>query len=159
MMGPELNYDIHDKELLAIVKALREWRVYLEGTITPVQIYTDHKNLLYWMTTKQLNRRQVRWAETLTSYSFKINHIRGTKNGRADTLSRRPDYLEGSKPGVASILQQEGDVLVYQRLSIPMLAHVEIQLNEQQKIDVIRDRHDQKMAGHQGIAKTLELIT
>ena len=31
MTGPELNYDIHDKELLAIVKALREWRVYLEG--------------------------------------------------------------------------------------------------------------------------------
>ena len=159
MTGPELNYDIHDKELLAVVEALREWRVYLEGTVTPVQIYTDHKNLLYWTTTKQLNRRQVRWAETLASYSFKINHVRGTENGRADALSRRPDYLEGSKPGAASILQQEGDVLVYQKPSIPMLAHVEIQLNEQQKIDVIRDRHDQKMAGHQGIAKTLELIT
>ena len=53
--GPELNYDIHDKELLAIVEALRKWRVYLEGTKYPIQIYTDHKNLLYWTSTKQLN--------------------------------------------------------------------------------------------------------
>ena len=52
MIGLELNYDIYDKELLAIVEALREWRVYLEGIVTPIQIYIDHKNLLYWMTTK-----------------------------------------------------------------------------------------------------------
>ena len=45
--GPKLNYDIHDKELLAVVEALREWRVYLKGTKYSVQIYTDHKNLLY----------------------------------------------------------------------------------------------------------------
>ena len=55
MTGPELNYDIHDKELLAVVEALREWRVYLEGTKYLVQIYIDHKNLLYWTSTKQLN--------------------------------------------------------------------------------------------------------
>ena len=47
MTGPELNYDIHDKELLTVVEALREWRVYLKGTKYPIQIYTDHKNLLY----------------------------------------------------------------------------------------------------------------
>ena len=50
--GPELNYDIYDKELLAVVEALREWRVYLEGTKYSVQIYTDYKNLLYWTSTK-----------------------------------------------------------------------------------------------------------
>ena len=47
IIGPELNYNIYDKELLAIVEALHEWRVYLEGTKYSVQIYTDHKNLLY----------------------------------------------------------------------------------------------------------------
>ena len=47
MTGPKLNYDIHDKELLVIVEALREWRVYLEGIKYSVQIYIDHKNLLY----------------------------------------------------------------------------------------------------------------
>ena len=47
MTGPELNYDIYDKKLLTIVEALREWRVYLEGTKYPIQIYIDYKNLLY----------------------------------------------------------------------------------------------------------------
>ena len=47
IIGLELNYDIHDKELLIVVEALRKWRVYLEGTKYPIQIYTDHKNLLY----------------------------------------------------------------------------------------------------------------
>jgi RNase H-like domain found in reverse transcriptase len=47
MTEPELNYDIHDKELLAVIEAFREWRVYLEGAKYPVQVYTDHKNLLY----------------------------------------------------------------------------------------------------------------
>ena len=47
IMGPKLNYDIYNKELLVVVEALREWRVYLEGTKYSVQIYTDHKNLLY----------------------------------------------------------------------------------------------------------------
>ena len=50
--GPELNYDIHDKELLAVVEAFKEWRVYLEGPKYPVQVFTDYKNLLYWTTTK-----------------------------------------------------------------------------------------------------------
>ena len=52
MTGPELNYDIYDKELLAVVEALREWRVYLEGMKYLVQIYIDYKNLLYWTSTK-----------------------------------------------------------------------------------------------------------
>lgn len=56
----ELNYDIHDKELLAIVECLRQWRVYLEGPKYTVKVYSDHKNLLYFTTTKVLNRRQVR---------------------------------------------------------------------------------------------------
>jgi hypothetical protein len=56
----ELNYDIHDKELLAIVVAFEQWRVYLEGSTYPVQVWTDHKNLIYFTTTKVLNRRQVR---------------------------------------------------------------------------------------------------
>jgi RNase H-like domain found in reverse transcriptase len=52
MSPAELNYEIHDKELLAIVEAFREWRVYLEGAAHRIQVYTDHKNLLYFTTTK-----------------------------------------------------------------------------------------------------------
>jgi len=55
----EQNYDIHDKKLLAIVVALEAWRVYIEGA-SGLTILTDHKNLLHFITTKELNRRQVR---------------------------------------------------------------------------------------------------
>jgi len=52
------NYEIHDKEMLAIIHALEEWRHFLEGARHPVEIWMDHKNLEYFMTAKKLNRRQ-----------------------------------------------------------------------------------------------------
>ena len=84
----EQNYDVHNKELLAIVAALENWRVYVEGAPS-LEIYTDYKNLLNFTTTKQLNRRQVRWSELLGQYKFKIHYTPGKENGRADALSRR----------------------------------------------------------------------
>ena len=56
--SPELNYDTHDKELLAIFDAFKVWRHYLEGSATPVDVVMDHKNLEYFATTKVLSRRQ-----------------------------------------------------------------------------------------------------
>jgi hypothetical protein len=88
----ELNYDVHDKELLAIVAACEQWRVYLEGSTHQVQIWTDHKNLTSFTTTKILNRRQVRWSEALSAYNFVITYRKGSENARADALSRRQDY-------------------------------------------------------------------
>jgi hypothetical protein len=54
----EVNYDIYDKELMAVVKSFEEWRAELEGADTPVQVISDHKNLQHFMTTKRLSRRQ-----------------------------------------------------------------------------------------------------
>ena len=53
----EQNYEIHDKEMLAIIRALEEWRHFLERARHLVEIWTDHKNLEYFMTAKKLNRR------------------------------------------------------------------------------------------------------
>src|SRR5699024_2365516 len=92
LVQAELNYDIHDKELLAIVVAFKTWRVYLEGAQHTVLVKTDHKNLTFFTTTKELTRRQARWAEVLSQYDFKIVHCKGHENGQADALSRRPDY-------------------------------------------------------------------
>src|SRR5271156_2641177 len=58
----EHNYKIHDKEMLAIVHALEEWRHFLEGAEHPFKVWTDHKNLEYFMTAKKLNRCQARWS-------------------------------------------------------------------------------------------------
>ncbi|MGB2685899.1 MAG: pol polyprotein, partial [Olleya sp.] len=85
----ELSYDVYNKEMLAIVVAFEQWRVYLEGSKHTVQVWTDHKNLIYWTTTKMLTRRQVRWTETLAAYNFQIAYRKGSENARADALSRR----------------------------------------------------------------------
>ena len=58
----ERNYEIHDKEMLAIICALEEWRHFLEGARHLVEIWTDHKNLEYFMMAKKLNRHQACWS-------------------------------------------------------------------------------------------------
>ena len=52
----ECNYDIHDKEMLAIIRALEEWRHFLEGAVNKFEVWTDHRNLQYFRTSKKLNR-------------------------------------------------------------------------------------------------------
>jgi len=56
----EINYQIHDKELLAVVDACEHWRRYCKGAVHQIQVLSDHQNLEYFTTTKVLNRRQVR---------------------------------------------------------------------------------------------------
>ena len=68
-------------------------------------MFTDYQNLIYFFTTKELNRRQVRWAEFILSYNFKIYYYRGSENGRADALSRRTDHREGYKVEPYSIFR------------------------------------------------------
>ena len=119
MTSAELNYEIHDKELLAIVDAFEEWRVYLEGSTYPVKVLTDHKNLLYFTTTKKLNRRQTRWSETLAKYNFQISYVKGSENGRADALSRKPEYHENKKHVSHAILTAGESGLEYNK---PQLA-------------------------------------
>lgn len=88
----EWNYEIYDKELLAIIRALEEWRHYLEGAPYPVEVWTDHKNLGYFQEAHKLNRRQARWSLYLTRFNLELSHKSGTTMTIPDTLSRRPDH-------------------------------------------------------------------
>jgi transposase InsO family protein len=97
LTAAELNYEIYDKEMLAIITAIKEWRAYLEGAAHPFTVYTDHRNLEYFTTTKVLNRRQARWAEILGSYDFKIIYRPGASMGKPDAMTRRHDFSGGSK--------------------------------------------------------------
>ena len=108
MSPAEQNYDIHDKELLAVVCSLQHWRVYAESC-SELTIFTDHKNLVGFTTTKELNRRQVRWSELLGQYKFKIQYTPGKDNGRADALSRRSDHMQMKDITTQPILKQEND--------------------------------------------------
>ena len=89
----ERNYDIFDKELLAIIRALDEWRHYLEGASQRFEIWTDHKNLEYFRTSQKLNRRQARWSLFLSRFDFELHHRPGKTAGKPDALSRRADHI------------------------------------------------------------------
>ena len=106
MTTQEQNYDIHDKELLAVVDAFKVWRVYAEGA-AEIDVFTDHKNLIYFTTTKQLNRRQTRWSEELGQHKFKIIYTPGKDNQTADGLSRRPDLYEEKHVENRAILKMD----------------------------------------------------
>jgi transposase InsO family protein len=93
MSPAECNYEIYDKELLAIIRCFEEWRPDLEGSELPVQVLTDHKSLEYFMSTKRLTRRQARWAEFLADYHFEITYRPGKQNQKADALTRRTGDL------------------------------------------------------------------
>ena len=87
----ECNYDVYDKELLAIIKALEEWRPELEGAQQPFDILTDHKNLQTFTTNKRLTQRHMRWSQFLSRFNFLIKYTPGSKNLRPDALSRKPN--------------------------------------------------------------------
>jgi len=91
----ERNYKIHDKEMLAVVRCLEAWRHFLEGTTTRFEIWTDYKNLKYFIKVQKLNRRQARWALYLLRFDFILKHVPGSKMEKADSLSRRPDWEVG----------------------------------------------------------------
>jgi len=102
------NYDTHDKELLAIVEALKHWRHFLLGSKFPVTVLTDHNNLLYFRKTQDLNRRQARWAQYLEHFPHLIlKHRAGALNVAADALSRRADYGDGKGDNKGMILLPE----------------------------------------------------
>ena len=90
MTPAETRYPVHDKEMLAVVYALKKWRHYLLGTHTSV--VTDHKSLEYFATQPHLNQRQTRWMGLLAEYGHTIQHRAGKLNAVADALSRRPDH-------------------------------------------------------------------
>lgn len=84
----ECNYDIHDKELLAIIRCLEEWSQYLK----PRQLFTirtDHRNLEYFRSIQKLSERQVRWSQFLSQFNFTLEYKPGLLNSLADALSRR----------------------------------------------------------------------
>src|SRR3954470_4355801 len=86
MSPAEKNYAVHEKELFAIVYALKVWRHYLEGQ--EFTVVTDHQSLCYLQTQDKLNRQQARWVELLQAYHFKILYKPSRTNVVADALSR-----------------------------------------------------------------------
>jgi len=92
LSNTERNYEIYNKEMLAVVRCLEAWRHFLEEATIKFEIWTDHKNLKYFIKVQKLNRRQARWVLYLSRFNFMLKHVPGSRIGKADSLSRRPDW-------------------------------------------------------------------
>ncbi|CAJ0948685.1 unnamed protein product [Ranitomeya imitator] len=165
----ERNYDVGNRELLAMKWAFEEWRHWLEGAKHRVVVLTDHKNLTYLECAKRLNPRQARWSLFFARFNFVISYLPGSKNVKADALSRSfvPDSPGSSEP--ASILK-EG--VIVSAIS-PDLRRVlqKFQANKPDRCPaekllvpdrwttkVISELHCSVLAGHPGIFGTRELV-
>ncbi|SCZ91750.1 BZ3500_MvSof-1268-A1-R1_Chr5-1g07649 [Microbotryum saponariae] len=180
MTPAEQNYEIHDKELLAI--------------------FTDHNALQYFQTTKVLTRRQARWSETVNHLNYIIKYRPGAQNNKADALSRRPDFAAGGKaceqPGVvllrpssisatfspsseiadlikSRLLHDPASLRVINDLNRDASLHPDFALQdgfllqrhkiyvpdfEPLKVKLLRQVHDSPPSGHFGQAKSFELL-
>jgi len=95
----ERNYNVHDKELLAIFEAFKRWWHYLEGTSLPVDVFTDHHNLEYFCESKTLTCRQACWSEFLSQFNLKIHFRLGKLGMKPDALTRKWDVYHKGEPG------------------------------------------------------------
>ena len=87
----EKNYKIYDKKILVVIRELKYKRHLLENTKFKFEVQTSHKNLEYFIKVQKLNRRQAQWRLYLSRFDFILKHISGTKIGKVDRLSKRPD--------------------------------------------------------------------
>ena len=125
----ERRYPTHDREMLAIINMLGEWRTYLHGR-QPfiVRIRTDHNSLQYFMTQQSMSARQSRWLDKLSDFDFKIEYVRGPSNVVADALSRRSDFAAPPPGSMAALTlsslatQGKATLTRAELLSLPMFS-------------------------------------
>ncbi|QRW26675.1 Retrotransposable element Tf2 protein [Rhizoctonia solani] len=174
--GAEANYDTHDKELLAIIKALEEWRIFLEATDKPVQVFTDHRNL--------------------DDFNFEIHYRPGKQSGKPDALSRRSDYVD--TPPEPEVMLPEEVFANTSKEEVEIVTEIRSRLREDPSLEpiiqfltedvdnapppfgkltgittgkktyydsevlkeqLLREFHDSPLAGHPGQQRTLELLS
>ena len=179
----EKNYPVHEKELLAIVHALRYWRHYLMGA--KVHVQTDHHSLKFLKNQATLSQRQARWLETLEDYDLEIDYHPGKTNVVADALSRvriqlneiqvlttesellgmiKEAYTKDPKiQELIALLNTDTPVKNY-RLKDGLLYVVDdseriyVPADWEIKRKILWNCHDAPVAGHLGVERTLELM-
>ena len=183
LMPAERNYNIYDLELLAIVKSLLHWRPLLAGSLHKIKVFSDHMNLQYWRDLQKISRRVAREVLELADYDIEIHHLKGSANGQADTLSRRPDFDQGERDNEGVVVlpetlfaqstrlesrgeQDEGMinswVIPHQLKKINGIwqkdGSVVVTAKSPYTKQLIHDHHDLPIHGHPGISQTTDLV-
>ena len=177
----EINYPVHDREMLAIVHAFQVWRCYLDNS--HVDVYTDHNTLVHFFKQPNLNPRQARWSERLAQFDYTLHYVKGVANVVADALSRRPDFslhslshfppkspfIDALKEAYTKDVEfkskeedekykKEQDLWYLvepskdPRLCIPSSARSIL-------TSILQEHHDTPLGGHLGVDKTLEIVS
>jgi len=149
MTPPECNYPIHNKEMLAIIKATEAWHHYLEATPYAFEIYMDHHNLMYFTKSQNLSKRQARWQMWMTHFNYSLIYKKGTQMHVADPLSRRSDYYISSS-------EDNKDQTLLNPVSIKSIDVTDQTYEERQSL--ITDFHDTPVAGHKGVKATFNVL-
>ncbi|KAF8734936.1 reverse transcriptase, partial [Rhizoctonia solani] len=92
--GAEQNYDTHNKELLAIICSFEYWRIFLEGTLHPIMVFTDHRDLEYWKESWTFNQRHTQWHLLLAGYNFQIVYRPSKQSSKPDALPCCSDHAD-----------------------------------------------------------------
>ncbi|KAI2667222.1 Transposon Tf2-11 polyprotein [Labeo rohita] len=165
----EQNYDVGNRELLAIKLALEEWRHWLEGSNHPFTIITDHKNLQYIREAKRLNPRQARWALFFTRFNYKITYRPGSKNISADALSRlhspeqsvEPESIVPSNLIISPIVWEIDEDIrnaTLQEAAPPECPEGKIYVPLALRQTLLDTAHRSPGSGHPGSQRTLSLV-
>ncbi|KAG1952391.1 retrotransposable element [Pimephales promelas] len=166
----ERNYDVGDRELLAMKAALEEWRHWLEGAHLPFTVLTDHRNLEYIKTAKRLNPRQARWSLFFSRFNFKVTYRPGSKNGKADSLSRQFDSSIGPRtsepilPPTLIVAPIQWDIMTeisaaqHEEPSPPECPSERTYVPTRLRTRVLEWVHNTPSAGHPGITATTHLV-
>ncbi|KAI2654702.1 Transposon Tf2-11 polyprotein [Labeo rohita] len=160
----EQNYDVGNRELLAIKLALEEWRHWLEGSTHPFTIITDHKNLQYLREARRLNPRQARWALFFTRFNFKITYRPGSKNISAEALSRQfssdhpaePEPIIPSNLIISPILWEQDNNIrqaTLQEPAPPECPEGKIFVPRSQRLTLLGTAHQSLGSGHPGTSR------
>jgi RNase H-like domain found in reverse transcriptase/Reverse transcriptase (RNA-dependent DNA polymerase)/Integrase zinc binding domain/Chromo (CHRromatin Organisation MOdifier) domain len=127
----ERKYEIYNRELSGIIRALKEWRHYIQGSGHTMIVYSDHKNLTYFRTAQKLNDQQARWSLYLSGFNLKLIHLPGMKVVQSDALSRRPDY------GTDERMEEEDKVVLPDNLFINLLdTELQEQISNGKELDL-----------------------
>ena len=166
----ERNYDVGNKELLAVKLALEEWRHWLEGAEHPFIVWTDHKNLAYIQSAKRLNSRQARWALFFGRFNFTITYRPGSKNVKPDALSRQhapeecssePDTIISPSAVVAAVSWEIESAIREAQLTQPDPGNGPpncLFVPDSARAKVLQWAHSSNLACHPGRNRTVSLL-
>jgi hypothetical protein len=158
LVSIECNYEIYDKELLTIVRCFEQWRfelLFIESNVL-IKVLIDHKNLEYFMFTKQLNRRQSKWAQFLIDFHFVITYLFEKSNEKADSLIKRIEDVSNKKNDRQK--QQHQILLSSSRFDESLQAVELIIVLESDRLSLMQKMHDQLAFDHSEVNRTIKLL-